>query len=233
MIEAVLFDFNGVVIDDESIQCSAYRDVLGAHEVSLTDEDYYGSLGMDDATFVRAAFGRAGREADGAKVEEVIDRKTEIHRALMKDGLPLFPGVVNFIKALRHRYPLGLVSMARRSEIDYALERAAVRDLFEVVVSAEDVRGACKPDPACYRLALERLNRHREGTSVLPIHPDECLVVEDSPPGVRSARAAGMRTLAVTNTVAERLLREAGAEYVTRSLADWTTDAVHHVYDKR
>jgi HAD superfamily hydrolase (TIGR01509 family) len=187
---------------------------------------------MDDATFVRAAFERAGREADAAKIEEVIGRKSEQHRNLMKDGLPLFPGVVNFIRALRHRYPLGLVSMARRSEIDYALERAGLQNAFEVVVSAGDVQ-VCKPDPACYNRALKLLNEARSRAHVLPFRPAECLAIEDSPPGVSAARAAGMRTLAVTNTVAERLLREAGAEHVTANLADWTTDAVHHVYDGR
>lgn len=100
-------------------------------------------------------------------------------------------------------------------------------------MSADDVR-VCKPDPACYNRALKLLNETRQSRAhVLPLRPAECLAIEDSPPGVASARAAGMRTLAVTNTVAERLLREAGAEIVTHSLADWTTDAVHHVYDKR
>ena len=232
MIQAVFFDFNGVVIDDEPLQMKAFQEVLRGDGVSLTEEEYYGSLGMDDATFVRAAFGRAGREADGAKVEEVIDRKTEIHRALMKDGLPIFPGVVNFIKALRHRYPLGLVSMARRSELDYALEPAGLANAFEVIVSADDVQ-VCKPDPACYNRALKLLNEARGRAHVLPFRAAECLAIEDSPPGVSAARAAGMRTLAVTNTVGEPPLREAGAEVVTHSLADWTTDAVHHVYDKR
>ena len=233
MIQAVFFDFNGVVIDDEPLQMKAFEEVLRGEGVSLTEEEYYGSLGMDDATFVRAAFERAGREADAAKVEEFIDRKTDIHRALMKDELPLFPGVVNFIKALRHRYPLGLVSMARRSEIDYALERAGLQNAFEVIVSAEHVQ-VCKPDPACYNRALKLLNETRQSRAhVLPLRSAECLAIEDSPPGIAAARAAGMRTLAVTNTVAERLLREAGAEVVTPSLADWTTDAVHHVYDNR
>jgi beta-phosphoglucomutase-like phosphatase (HAD superfamily) len=59
----------------------------------------------------------------------------------------------------------------------------------------------------------------------------ECLVIEDSPPGIQSGRGAGMRTLGVTNTVTESELRAAGAEVVTASLADWTVDAVHHLYD--
>ena len=232
MIQAVLFDFNGVVIDDEPLQMKAYQEVLRQEGIELTEADYYDSLGMDDATFVRAAFGRAGREPDDETLRSVIERKSAAHRELLGEELPLFPGVVNFVKALAREYPLGLVSMARRVEIDYALGRAGLGAAFGVIVSAEDVT-ACKPDPACYHGALEHLNRKRAEARILPFRAEECLVVEDAPPGVRSARAAGMRVLGVTNTVAERELREAGCEVVTRSLADWTVDALRHVFDKR
>jgi HAD superfamily hydrolase (TIGR01509 family) len=185
---------------------------------------------MDDLTFVRAAYERAGRELDEETLARVIEAKTAAHRKLLEGELPLFPGVVTFIKALSRRYAVGLVSMARRTEIDHVLERAALADYFNVVVSAEDAT-ACKPDPSCYNNGLEFLNRKRGEGHVIPLRPDECLVVEDSPPGILSARAAGMRTLGVTNTVPEKALREAGADCVTHSLADWTPDAVHHVFD--
>jgi HAD superfamily hydrolase (TIGR01509 family) len=230
MIQAVFFDFNGVIINDEPLQMKAYKEVLGREGLTVTDEDYYASLGMDDVTFVRAAFGRAKRELTDDALGRVIEAKTAAHRALLKDELPLFPGVVTFIKALSRRYALGLVSMARRSEIDHVLERASLASYFKAVVSAEDAR-ACKPDPSCYNNGLEFLNSKRGGAHILPLRPDECLVVEDAPPGIQSARAAGMRTLGVTNTVAGKALREAGADSVTRSLADWTPDAVHHVFD--
>ncbi|HWW76354.1 MAG TPA: HAD-IA family hydrolase, partial [Pyrinomonadaceae bacterium] len=106
----------------------------------------------------------------------------------------------------------------------------ALADYFNVIVSAEDAT-ACKPDPSCYNNGLEFLNRKRGESQIIPLRPDECLVIEDSPPGILSARAAGMRTLGVTNTVSDKALREAGADSVTRSLADWTPDAVHHVFD--
>jgi beta-phosphoglucomutase-like phosphatase (HAD superfamily) len=65
---------------------------------------------------------------------------------------------------------------------------------------------------------------------LLPLLAQECLVVEDSPPGIRAGRGAGMRTLGITNTVSEAQLREAGADVVSSSLADWNVDAVHHVF---
>jgi beta-phosphoglucomutase len=230
MIQAVFFDFNGVIIDDERVHLRAYTEALADEGVGLTEADYFASLGMDDVTFVRAAFGRAGRELSDDVLRRVMASESAKHRALVEKELPLAPGVVTFVKALSRRYPLGVVSMATRAAIDYGLALAGLAPYFTVVVSAEDVT-ACKPDPFCYAKALELLNARRGEAQVLPVAPEECLVVEDSPPGIRSARAAGMRALGVTNTVAEQALREAGADIVTRSLADWTPDAVHHVFD--
>jgi HAD superfamily hydrolase (TIGR01509 family) len=230
MIQAVFFDFNGVIIDDEPLQLKVYQEVLGREGLTVTEEDYYASLGMDDVTFVRAAFARGEMELTDEALRRVMEAKTVAHRSLLKKELPLFPGVVTFIKALSRRYALGLVSMARRTEIDHVLERAALSSYFNVIVSAEDVP-AHKPDPSCYNKGLESLNGKRGQAHILPLRPDECLVVEDAPPGIQSARAAGMHTLGVANTVSDRALREAGADSVTRSLADWTPDAVHHVFD--
>jgi beta-phosphoglucomutase len=229
MIEAIFFDFNGVIIDDEPLQLKAAQTALGAQGIALTEEDYYASLGMDDVTFMRAAFERAGRAPDETAVAAVLESFTAAHLALVADELPLFPGVVTFIKATARRYALGLVSMARRDYIEHVLARAGLRQAFSVIVSAEDVT-ACKPDPACYTTALARLNEQRRAQGQPPLAPAACLVIEDAPPGIASARAAGMRTLGVTNTVKEPALRSAGAEVVTHNLADWTTDAVYHVF---
>lgn len=230
MIKAIFLDFNGVIINDEPIQMHAYVEALAPHGIVLTEEDYYASLGMDDRAFVRAAFERAAQALDDETMSAVIERKTELHRELIKDELPLFPGVVTFIKAVARRYPLGLVSMARRVEIDHVLERAGLDQLFTAIVSAEDCE-RCKPDPFCYERALELLREARRARNEPSVEASECLVIEDAPPGIEAARRAGMRTLGVTNTVPERALREAGADVVTMSLADWTTDAVHHVFD--
>ena len=231
MIQAILFDFNGVIIDDEPLQLQAYRDVLASQGMSITDEDYYSLLGADDVVFVRAIFERAGKPLSDETLNAVIERKTELHREAIQDELPLFPGVVTFIKAAARRHLLGIVSMARRVEIDHVLERARLNSAFACIVSAEMAR-ACKPDPHCYQTAFELLNDERRRARLLPLLAQECLVIEDSPPGIQSGRAAGMRSLGVTNTVAEHELRAAGADVVTASLADWTMDAVYHVFTK-
>lgn len=229
MIQAIFFDFNGVIIDDEPVQMQAYKEVLRDHGIELSEADYYGALGLDDKGFVRQAFQRADKQLSDDVLKIVLEEKGVRHRMMIEE-LPLFPGVVTFLKAAARHYPLGIVSMATLDEIAYALNRARLLQLFSIIVNTDDVN-VCKPAPDCYRIGLDKLNAKLQAARQLPVLPTECLVIEDSPPGIESGRAAGMRTLGVTNTVSEAELREAGAEVVTASLADWTVVAVHHVFD--
>ena len=230
MIHAIFFDFNGVIIDDERIHLKAYREVLLANDIPLTDEDYFASLGMDDEAFVKAAYERAKRPLTDAVLHDTIKREHELHREFITKDLPVPAGVVTFIKAAARRYQLGIVSMAERSEIDYVLGLAGITQPFSIVVSAGPGLKH-KPAPDCYRRALELLNQRRRDARQLPLLPAECLAIEDAPPGIEAARIAGMRTIGVTNTVAESDLRTAQADIVTPNLSDWTTDAVHHLFD--
>jgi beta-phosphoglucomutase len=229
MIKALFLDFNGVIIDDEYIQMNAYKEVLKEHGIDLTEELYFGALGMDDKTFVRSMFEKAQKIASDELQAGVLAAKTVVHRKMIEDELPLCPGVVNFLKAAARDFSLGLVSMANAAEIGYVFERAHLDPLFTIKVMAGDVN-LCKPAPDCYRRGLEKMNEVRQSERKLPLLPSECLAIEDSPPGIQSARVAGMHTLGVTNTVTEETLREAGAEVVTKSLADWTADAVKHLF---
>ena len=228
MIKAILFDFNGVIIDDETIQMKAYQEILRGHQIDLTQEWYMSALGMDDRTFVKAMFERAKKPLTDPVLEKVLDDKTDLHRQMIEE-LPLFPGVLTFLKATAREFSLGLVSMANKTEVGYVFERANLTPLFSVVVTAEDA-SVCKPAPDCYLAGLLKLNEKRQHERKLPLLASECLAIEDSPPGIQSARAAGMRTLGVTNTVTDEALRAAGAEVVTGSLADWAVDAVKLLY---
>ena len=230
MIQAILFDFNGVIIDDEPLQMAAYQDVLREQGIELTESDYYGALGMDDKTFVRAAFERSKQTLTDDILKIVLEGKGVRHRKLIENELPLFPGVITFLKATSRQFSLGLVSMSSRAEIQYVLERARLLSLFSVIVSAEDVN-VCKPAPDCYLNGLEQLNEKRRAERRQPLLASECLVIEDSPPGIESGRQAGMRALGITNTVSAEHLRAAGAEVVSASLADWTVDAVRLVFN--
>ena len=230
MIKAILFDFNGVIIDDEPLQMKAYQEILGKEGIVLTEEDYYSCLGMDDKTFVEEAYRRAEKEPETNKVLEVTLAKTEKWREMIADELPIFPGMVDFIKKMANDFALGIVSMARRDEIEYVLEQAGLRECFSVIISAEDVEN-CKPHSECYIKGFNALDSFRIKQQHLPMVHGECLVIEDSPPGIISAKNARLKALGVTNTVSAEALREAGADAIAKNLDDWMPGSIHGVFD--
>ena len=225
MIKALLMDWNGIVINDEPIQMRVYQDVLAKEGIALTEADYYSCLGMDDRGFVEAAFKRAGNTPEGNKVLEIVQAKTNGWREAVSDQLPLFPGVENFIRKAANELTLGLVSMCNHVEIDYVLERSGLDELFSIVVSAEDV-SKTKPDPECYRLGFNRIDAARTSMGHLPMTHPECVVIEDSPAGVRAGVAADLQVLGVTNTVSAEELRAAGARWIAKDLNDWWPESI-------
>jgi HAD superfamily hydrolase (TIGR01509 family) len=229
MIKAILFDFNGVIIDDEPLQLKAYQNVLKEEGIELTEEGYYDSLGMDDLTFINAAFDRAKKPLDDETRQRVLEGKIAAHSGMIADELPLFPGIVNFVKQMSHHYTLGIVSMARHPEINATLQRAGLAGYFTATIGAEDV-SVCKPNPACYNLGFRKLDDYYTARGKYPLVREEVMVIEDSPAGVSSGKSAGMWVLGVTNTVSADELRRAGADAVTKNLADWIPETVNLVF---
>jgi beta-phosphoglucomutase len=229
MIKSLLLDFNGVIINDEPIQMQAYKEVLAPEGVEVTQESYLNALGMDEAAFVRNAFEVSGKKCDEARMDEYIKAKQAKWREVIDKELPLFEGVAGFIEKMSHEFTLGIVSMAPLSEIELVLDRAGLNKYFSVIISAEDVRNH-KPDPECFRIGFKRIDAVRTATGHLPMTHSECLVIEDSPPGVAGARAAGLPALGVANTVDAAELRAAGAAAVARDLRDWMPESIRLVY---
>ncbi len=229
MIKAILFDFNGVIIDDEPIQMRAYQEILKDEGIELTEEDYYSCLGMDDKTFTRAAFERAGKTVDENKILEIMLAKSNRWRDMIAENLPLFDGAENFIRKMSKEFTLGIVSMARREEIEYVLERANLKDCFSTIVSAENV-SAPKPNPECYKIGFRQVDAAHTSHKHLPITHAECLAIEDSPQGILAAKAIGLKTLAVVNTVSEEKMREASADSVAKRLDDWMPESLRRVF---
>jgi HAD superfamily hydrolase (TIGR01509 family) len=143
--------------------------------------------------------------------------------------IPLFDGVENFIRKMEKEFALGMVSMGRREEIEYVLERIGLRDCFSSIVSAEDVT-ICKPDPECYLTGFNEVDAARTRAGHHPITHGECLVIEDAPPGIAAGNRAGLKTLGVTNTVSEKVLREAGADAIAKNIDDWFPDSIRRVF---
>ncbi|MBK6589811.1 MAG: HAD family phosphatase [Acidobacteria bacterium] len=229
MIKAILMDFNGVIIDDERVQMKAYQEVLKADGIDLTEEDYFSSLGMDDKTFVANAYARAGRSVEPSQVEELIAAKSAKWKESVSADLPLFDGIPNFIEKMSREFTLGIVSMSRRHEIDLVLEKSGLAKFFATIVSAEDT-SKCKPDPECFRNGFRQLDAIRTAGGHLPMTHSECLVIEDSPPGVIGGRLADLPVLGVTNTVSAERLREAGAGAIAKDLSDWMPESIRRVF---
>ena len=229
MIKAILMDFNGVVIDDEQIQLDVLRDLLTVDGVEITDEQYFASLGLDDRRFVEAAYENAGKTPGTNKVLEITQQKTQKWREIVAGELPLFDGVEGFVRKMSREFAMGLVSMAKREEVDFVLEKAGLRDCFSVIVTAENVEN-CKPDPECYRNAFQQIDLVRIAQGHLPMTHAECLVIEDSPAGVTAGKRADLPVLGVANTVSEDELRKAGAEWVAKDLSDWMPDSVRRAF---
>ncbi|MGI8469466.1 MAG: HAD family hydrolase [Pyrinomonadaceae bacterium] len=225
MIRAILFDFNGVIINDEPVQLRAYQEILKNDGINFTEEDYYKCAGMDNERFVRQQFENAGKNLTDERVNEIIAGKTEGWKKQVDAEMPLFAGVENFIKKCDRRFALGIVSMASLDEIEYVLARTALADNFTAIISAEDV-GECKPNPECYIKGFQKLDAARIARKHYPLIHRECLVIEDAPAGIEAAKRAGMRVLAVTNTFDEKTLREAGADSVTKNLDDWMPESI-------
>lgn len=229
MIKAILMDFNGVIIDDEPLQMKAYQEILKAEDINLTEADYYDCMGMNDDFFLGEVYRRAGREPETNKILELKTLKTQRWRDSIAGGIPLFDDVENFIRKMEKEFALGIVSMARREEVEYVLERTGLRDLFMTIVTAEDV-AECKPNPECYRTGFRLVDAARTRIGRNPIVHEECLVIEDSPQGIMAGKNADLKTLGITNTVDEKTLRDAGADSVSKSLADWMPESINLVF---
>ena len=133
-----------------------------------------------------------GRKPEANKVLELTQHKSQKWREIIADGVPLFENVENFIRKMSNDFALGIVSMSSRQDILHVLELTGLTDCFDIIVSAEDVT-KCKPDPECYRIGFRELDLARIRKGHLPMIQSECVVIEDSPPGVQAGRAAELQ----------------------------------------
>jgi HAD superfamily hydrolase (TIGR01509 family) len=212
MTLAVLFDFNGVLVDDEDVHFEAFRRVLAVCDLTIEHHVYRRCLGFDDRNTIVALLSHYGRAAPGDedRLGRLVAEKQNVYAALAGRHPRLGFGARALVRALREAGArLAIVSGARRAEIDDVLDAAALRSSFDVVIAAEDVtRG--KPDPEGYRLARARL----EAAAGAPL---DVVAIEDAPAGLRAARAAGLRCVGLATTCPAAELE--GADEIVASLA--------------
>ncbi|MCI0342988.1 MAG: HAD family phosphatase [Planctomycetales bacterium] len=198
-LRAILFDWNGVVVDDEPIHCRLAREVLAGERIELSEGDYFARyLPFNDQDLFAAVLRDRKRPPDPAKVGALCRKKEALYAGLLPDGIPLVPGADEMVRSAARRYRVAVVSGALRSEIRAILDARGLAGSVHAVVAAEDVAKG-KPDPEPYRRGIEALNAAAPRPEP-PLRPEDCLAVEDAPGGVAAARAAGLRVLAFTTS---------------------------------
>ncbi len=216
MLRAIVFDFDGVIANSEPLHFCGYRDVLAEEGVTLAEEDYYAHyLGFDDVGAFEAIGNRHGAGWSRERIRDLVARKAIRLEELERDVSVLFPGAADAIRRASDAMPIAIASGARGEEIRRVLDREGLSDCFTAIVAAEDTAvSKPAPDPYLRALALLAARCHR-------LEASECVAIEDSHWGLESARTAGLRTVAVTNTYAADLL---SADLTIGSLHDMDLD---------
>jgi beta-phosphoglucomutase len=195
-LRAIVFDFDGVIANSEPLHFRGYRDALAEVGIPLTEADYYAHyLGFDDVGAFEAIGRKHGAAWDDARIKALIARKAVRLEELERDISVLFPGAADAIRRASAAVPIAIASGARGEEIRRVLVRERLISCFTAIVAAEDTP-ASKPAPDPYLRALALL----EPACGYKLRPSECVAIEDSRWGLESAGAAGLRTVAVTNT---------------------------------
>lgn len=216
---AVIFDFDGIIADTEPIHYQAFQEVLKPFGLEYSWDDYVSKyIGFDDRDAFREVFRAAGRELPAEGLAALINSKAGLFERIVQQGVTAYPGVISLISELKGAVPLALCSGALRSDILPILDSMAIRDAFDVLVTADDVTES-KPDPQSYILAVQRLS---ESFPDRNITADCCIAIEDTPSGIASATMAGVSVLAVTNSYDAGNLE--GTVHVTNSLESVTME---------
>ena len=208
---ATLFDFDGVLVDSEPVHLAAFNDVLGPRGITIGEREYLDRyLGLDDAGVFRAVLSRGGKTVREEEVRALVEAKNPLFMARFEEAIRIFPGARELLARRAQRGPVGIVSGALEGEIVFALEKMGARDQVAFVVSA-DKTPVSKPDPAPYLAALAQLARAK--------HTGGVVAIEDAVGGIRSAKGAGLRCVAVSHSYPGEQLRAAGADAVVADLA--------------
>ncbi len=195
-IQAVIFDFDGVIADTEPLHHQAFCQVAEPDGLACAWDEYVRDyIGYDDRDLFRVAYKKSGRALTDADVHARVEAKAQAFIKLTAHGVQTYDGIPDLIVRAQELFPVGLCSGALRSDIEPILIQLGLTNVFRVIVTAEDVPMS-KPDPACYRLVVERMS----SAIARPLATCECVAIEDTPGGIRAAKGAGLQVWAVTHT---------------------------------
>jgi beta-phosphoglucomutase len=219
MLRAVIFDFDGVITDSEILHLRAFNEVLAQYNIEITEEVYYKEyLGFTDRDCFESVADKNDLVLDSGQIANLIKQKNVIFDELARNEATIFEGVPEFLQMLtENKIRRAICSGALLVDIQPILEKSQLGHFFEEIVSAEQIEKG-KPDPEGFLLALKRLNDSSRNS----IAANECVVIEDSHWGLEAAIAAGMHTVAITNTYDADQLRI--AEKIVERFSELTID---------
>jgi beta-phosphoglucomutase len=235
-LKAVLFDFNGVIINDERIHLELMDEILIQENLQPQKvQERQSSLGRSDRACFQELLANRGRLITEEYLNQLLNRKAEAYVLELEklDKLPIYPGVEDLIYQVRSRnifgdsqkLKLGLVSGALRKEIELVLNRTKLVDYFKVIVAGDDI-STSKPQPDGYLLAVERLNQKYPE---LNLQPQECIAIEDTPAGIQAAKQAQMQVVGVANTYPFHMLQRC-CNWTVDYLTDLELERVQNVF---
>jgi beta-phosphoglucomutase len=211
-LQAIVFDFDGVIADSEPLHLKAYQQALAAEGLLLDREEYFARyLGYDDVGMLQALARDRRLAWTDRHITALVARKGVKLQAMLEGDQVLFPGAADFVRAAAAAVPIAIASGALRHEIVQIVDAAGLGGLFTAVVASGDTPES-KPSPAPYLLAFERL----QDAAGKPLDRQRCVAIEDSVWGLESARGAGLRCVGVTTSYPAAELT--GAELVVGGL---------------
>jgi HAD superfamily hydrolase (TIGR01509 family) len=214
MIKAILFDMNGIIIDDEHIHEMAFRETVKPFGIDLDHQAYLDCCaGKTD----RAGYEQiATKFSNDLPVDELLQQKSQMYLKLFPANKKDYPGVINLIHSLAKNFTLALTSSSSRAEVNLITKEFGIDHEFRITISADEVTKG-KPDPEPYLITTQKLD----------LKPEECVVIEDSRSGVLSSKAAGCYCIGVTTTHTEEDLRE--ADLVVGDFTKITTEVIQNL----
>lgn len=231
-LKAVLFDFNGVIINDEAIHEQLIEEILIEENLRPSPQEYREvCLGRSDRVCLSDLLKRRGRFVTEDYLNKLIVRKAQAYQRQLEtlEKLPIYPGLEDLIFKIRAaQLPMGVVSGALRVEVELVLNRAQIAQHFTVIVAGDDIK-VSKPEPDGYLLAVERLNQQYPN---LNAKASECLAIEDTPAGITAAKRAGMQVVGVANTYPFHMIQRQ-ANWAVDYLNDLELDRVQQVYAQK
>ena len=231
-LKAVLFDFNGVIINDESIHQELINELVLAENLRPPDREEYRKicLGRSDRTCIRELLSRRGRVVSENFLNNSIASKTKAYQQKLAelDNLPIYPEIKDIMAKIKASgLAIAVVSGAPKAEIELVLDRADLKQYVSVIVGKEEIAPS-KPKPNSYLLAVDYLNKN---DPTLQLRPYNCLAIEDSEAGIEVAKKAKIQVLGVANTYPLHMLQR-HANWAVDDLSELELDRIKKVFER-